>query len=301
MTERNTFSTDDYERIEAAIRFLDAHAQDQPDLGALARAAGLSEFHFQQLFSRYVGISPKRYFQYLTLEHAKALLGCSRPVLDTGFESGLSGPGRLHDLFVTYEAMTPGAYRRRGADLTLAYGIHPSPFGDCLLLLTERGLCGLGFAASDGHREALDEFRRRWPAARYLEAPERTAPVMEKIFARVPGADPLRLLVRGTAFQLKVWEALLRIPPGVVTSYTDLASAVGHTGSARVVGGAVGANPVSFLIPCHRVIRDNGTIHGYEWGVARKRAILAWEAARFGPGAGHGFRERGAQSDRTAL
>jgi AraC family transcriptional regulator, regulatory protein of adaptative response / methylated-DNA-[protein]-cysteine methyltransferase len=291
MTKHIAFSTADYERIEAAIRFLDAHADEQPELGAVAQAAGLSEFHFQRLFTRYVGISPKRYLQYLTLEHAKTLLAHSRPVLDAAFETGLSGPGRLHDLFVTYEAMTPGEYRRRGADLEIAYGVHPSPFGDCLLLLTERGLCGLGFADRDGRAGALSEFRRRWPAAHYREAPERTAPLMEKIFARVPGADPLRLLVRGTAFQLKVWEALLRIPPGAVTSYTDLAAAVGRPGSARAVGGAVGANPVSFLVPCHRVIRDNGTIHGYEWGVARKRAILAWEAARFGPVAGQGDSE----------
>jgi len=287
MTEYNTFSTADYERIEAAIRFLEARTNEQPELSAVARAAGLSEFHFQRLFTRYVGISPKRYLQYLTLEHAKSLLARSRPVLNAAFETGLSVPGRLHDLFVTYEAMTPGEYRRRGIDLEIAYGVHPSPFGDCLLLLTERGLGGLGFADRDGRADTLDEFRRRWPAARYIEAPERTAPLMEKIFARVPGADPLRLLVRGTAFQLKVWEALLRIPPGAVTSYTDLASAVGRPGSARAVGGAVGANPVSFLVPCHRVIRDNGTIHGYEWGVARKRAILAWEAARFGPAARH--------------
>ena len=293
MTERNALSTADYERIEAAIRFLDAHADEQPELSALARAAGLSEFYFQRLFTRYVGISPKRYLQYLTLEHAKSLLARSRPVLDAAFESGLSGPGRLHDLFVTYEAMTPGEYRRRGIDLEIVYGVHPSPFGDCLLLLTERGLCGLGFADRGGRADALGEFRRRWPAARYSEAPERTAPLMEKIFARVPGADPLRLLVRGTAFQLKVWEALLRIPLGAVTSYTDLASAVGRPGSARAVGGAVGANPVSYLVPCHRVIRDNGTIHGYEWGVARKRAILAWEAARFGPVEGHADSEGG--------
>lgn len=301
MTEKNAFSTADYERIEAAIRFLDARADQQPELGALARAAGLSEFHFQRLFTRYVGISPKRYLQYLTLEHAKALLAGSRPVLDAAYESGLSGPGRLHDLFVTYEAMTPGEYRRRGADLEIAYGVHPSPFGDCLLLLTERGLCGLGFADRDGQADTLGEFRRRWPAARYVEAPERTAPLVTRIFARVPGGDPLRLLVRGTAFQLKVWEALLRIPPGAVTSYTDLASAIGHPGSARAVGGAVGANPVSFLIPCHRVIRDNGTIHGYEWGVPRKRAILAWEAARFGPVAGQTGGDGREQGDRTAL
>ncbi len=273
----------DYQRIEAAILFLEDRVRDQPDLKTIAAACGLSEYHFQRLFSRYAGISPKRYLQYLTLDYAKALLARSRPVLEAAFESGLSGPSRLHDLFVTYEAMTPGEYRHRGAGLDIAYGFHPSPFGDCLLLSTQRGVCGLGFAEAGGRDAALGEFRRRWPEAHYTESPDRTGALVEHIFARAPLAEPLTLLVRGTPFQLKVWEALLQIPPGAVTSYTKLACFVGRDGSARAVGGAVGANPISFIIPCHRVIRDNGTIHGYEWGVPRKRAILAWESSYFEP------------------
>lgn len=272
----------DYRRIEEAIRFLEQNACAQPDLQSVATGVGLSAYHFQRLFRRWVGISPKRFLQYLTLEQAKRLLARSRPLLETALESGLSGPGRLHDLFVTYEAMTPGAFKRKGAGLDIAYGFHPSPFGECLLLATWRGVCGLGFTLEGGREETLAEFRRRWPEASYREEPSRTAPLIGRIFPRQAGRSSLHLLLRGTNFQLKVWEALLRIPAGAVTSYGALAESIGRPRAARAVGRAVADNPIAFVIPCHRVIRETGLIHGYEWGVARKRAILAWEAARFG-------------------
>ncbi|MCZ6720895.1 MAG: methylated-DNA--[protein]-cysteine S-methyltransferase [Proteobacteria bacterium] len=270
----------DYRRIESAIRYLERNATAQPDLETLARHVGLSEFHFQRLFRRWAGISPKRFLQFLTLSHAKRLLAESHPVLDTAFEAGLSGPGRLHDLFVTYEAMTPGRYKRRGEGLEIVYGFHPSPFGESLLLATEHGVCGLGFTRSEGRAATLAEFKSRWPCARYRPEPAKTAPLAADAFPRRDGSGRLALSLSGTRFQLKVWEALIRIPAGAVTSYGELARRIGRPGGARAVAGAVAANPISFVIPCHRVIRESGSITGYEWGVPRKRAILAWEAAR---------------------
>lgn len=278
----------DYRRIEKAIRFIDEHAQEQPSLDAIARVAGLSRHHFQRLFRRWAGISPKRFVQYLTLEYAKRRLEESRPVLEAALEAGLSGPGRLHDLFVTYEAMTPGEYKCRGARLRIAYGVHPSPFGDCLLLATARGICGLGFLGRGGAREALARFVRRWPEARFVQAPKETAPLAERAFDSRPGIGPPRLSLMGTPFQLKVWEALVRIPPGAVVSYGALAETLGRPGAARAVGSAVGANPIAYLIPCHRVIRETGAMEGYAWGLPRKRAMLAREAAGLERADAHG-------------
>ena len=273
----------DYARIEAAILYLEAHFRDQPSLATVAREAGLSPHHFQRLFRRWAGISPKRFGQYLTLDYAKAQLEASASILDATYDAGLSGPARLHDLFVTYEAMSPGAFKQRGEGVDIAWGVHPSPFGPCFVGLTSRGICALGFANSDGEAVRA-EFEGRWPAARFREDRAATATVVARIFGERPaGGAPLRLAVAGTNFQLKVWEALLRIPPGRVTSYRALAQAFGLPRSARAVGGAVAANPVSYLIPCHRVIRETGRISNYEWGPARKRAMLGWEAARFGP------------------
>ena len=276
----------EYARIEAAILFLEEHFRDQPGLGEAAKAAGLSPHHFQRLFRRWAGISPKRFGQFLTLDYAKAQLEASASVLDAAYDAGLSGPSRLHDLFVTYEAMSPGAFKQGGDGVDIAYGVHPSPFGPCFVGQTERGICALGFA--DDHESDTDavraEFKRRWPAARFHEDRTATEPVVARVFdgGRAAGAEPLRLAVCGTNFQLKVWEALLRIPPGRITSYHALAQALGLPRSARAVGGAVAANPISYLIPCHRVIRRSGRISNYEWGRSRKRVMLGWEAARFG-------------------
>ena len=281
----------DYARIEAAILYLEEHFRDQPELGEVAEAAGLGPHHFQRLFRRWAGISPKRFGQYLTLDYAKAQLEGSASILDAAYDAGLSGPSRLHDLFVTYEAMSPGAFKRRGEGVEIAYGLHPSPFGPCFVGQTERGICALGFAdGGEGNGEAVRaEFERRWPAARFHEDRAATAHVAARIFGERPAdSTPLRLAVAGTNFQLKVWEALLRIHPGRITSYHALGQALGLPRSARAVGGAVAANPVSYLIPCHRVIRHTGRIPHYEWGRSRKRVMLGWEAAHFGPAASDG-------------
>ena len=273
---------DDYRRIGKAIEFLAENYQDQPSLDEVARSVNLSEFHFQRLFRRWAGISPKRLVQFLTLEHAKQALEESRSVLDATYDAGLSSPSRLHDLFVTTEAMTPGEFKAKGAGLEISYGFHPSPFGECLLAVTERGICGLGFVQERDRKQALEDFKQRWPAAKFQENPEKTRTYMDGIFdaKKRNGARTVKLLLMGTNFQIKVWEALLRIPSGSVVSYEDLARHLGHPSAARAVGGAVGRNPISFLIPCHRAIRKMGITGDYHWGAARKKAILAWEAAR---------------------
>ena len=269
----------DYARIERAISYLEENYLDQPDLAAIADAAGLSAAHFQRMFKRWAGISPKRFVQYLTLDHARRRLAESASVLDTTYDSGLSGPGWLHDLFVNYEAMTPGDYKRDGAGIEIAYGIHPSPFGPCFIGQTERGVCALGFAEDDVSPEPLQDFQRRWQNATFRLDKAQTGVTAARIFGASGGR--LALDLRGTNFQLKVWEALLRIPPGAVVSYGGLADAPDKSGAARAVGSAVAANPVSYLIPCHRVIRKSGRFHNYYWGPERKRAMLAWEAAHF--------------------
>jgi AraC family transcriptional regulator of adaptative response/methylated-DNA-[protein]-cysteine methyltransferase len=271
----------DYQRIERAIKFLQTSYRRQPDLSAVARSAHLSEYHFQRLFTRWVGISPKRFLQYLTVEHAKGVLRESRSVLDATFESGLSSPGRLHDLFVTVEAMTPGEFKNNGEGLTIEYGIHPTPFGECLLGVTDRGICALFFVQQNDRKEVVRELRRRWPGARLVEAPERTRPYVEKIFRTPPSPHqaPLPLVLRGTNFQIRVWEALLRIPPGRVLSYEDVARRIGQPKASRAVGNAVAKNPISYIIPCHRVIQSIGITGNYRWGPARKKAILGWEWA----------------------
>ena len=273
-------NAEDYRRIEKAIEFLAANYQSQPSLNEVARSASLSEFHFQRLFRRWAGISPKRFVQFLTLEHAKQALEDSRSVLDAAYDAGLSGSSRLHDLFVTAEAMTPGEFKAKGAGLEIAYGFHPSPFGECFLAVTERGICGLGFVGERDRRETVEDFKGRWPEAKFQENHERTKGYIEAIFNPQKRNGALKLLMMGTNFQIKVWEALLRIPPGSVVSYEDLARRIGKPSAARAVGSAVGRNPISFLIPCHRAIRKMGITGDYHWGAARKKAILAWEAAR---------------------
>jgi len=276
-------SVKDYERIERAIRYLEENYRQQPDLKALARGAGLSEFHFQRLFRRWAGVSPKRFLQYLTAGHAARLLRASRSNLEAAYEAGLSGGGRLHDLFINLHAVTPGEMKRAGAGLTIHYGFHPSPFGECLIGMTTRGVCHLGFLQPADRRAALAELAAEWPRARLEEAPRVTAPLARQLFTRINGnSSAIDLHVRGTNFQIKVWEALLRIPPGGVVSYEDLARHIHAPLAVRAVANAVAHNPVACLIPCHRVICKSGALGGYRWGETRKKVLLAWEAARAG-------------------
>lgn len=282
MNTRTDRNTADYHRIERAIRYLDREAPRRPSLDDVARYMGMSRFHFQRLFLRWAGISPKRFSQVLSLEYAKERLRASRSVLDATWEAGLSSGGRLHDLFVALEAVTPGEFREAGAGLRIAAGFHETPFGECLLAVTGRGICGLGFV-DGGRRAALEDLAGRWPNATIEERPRETASVAARVFrdleVRDPeGLVPLGLLVRGTNFQVKVWRALLQVPAGGVTTYEEVARSIGVPGAVRAVGTAVGRNPVAFLIPCHRVIRSTGAVGGYRWGADRKRAMLAWEA-----------------------
>jgi AraC family transcriptional regulator of adaptative response/methylated-DNA-[protein]-cysteine methyltransferase len=272
----------DFARVERAIEFLVSRHLDQPDLTTVARHVHLSEYHFQRLFSRWAGISPKRFLQCLTVEHAKRRLAESKALLDVTLESGLSSPSRLHDLFVSIEAMTPHEFKKRGAGLRIRYGLCPSPFGRCLLAVTDRGVCSLSFVNRGEEADAVGELRDEWKGAEIEERPEIVAPIAARIFGPLSdGRRPtLSLLLRGTNFQVKVWKALLRIPPGAVVSYETVARRIGQSRAARAVGQAVGANPVAYLIPCHRVIRQTGVMSGYRWGSARKQAILAWEASK---------------------
>jgi len=271
----------DYERIAQAIRFIEQNYRRQPSLEEVAKSVYLSEFHFQRLFRRWVGISPKRFLQFLTVEHAKRRLEECRSVLDATYDAGLSSPGRLHDLFVTLEAVTPGEYKARGAGLRIGYGVHDTPFGPALLAATERGLCGLSFVDEGGADAAMDELRERWPSATVGEDARATGPLARRIFASDGGdGQPIPLFVQGTNHQVRVWEALLRVPAGALVSYEQLAGAAGKPDAVRAVAGAVARNQIAYVIPCHRVIRKLGAFGGYRWGTERKLAMLGWEAAR---------------------
>ena len=271
----------DYRRIEQAIIYLEEHALEQPSLEEVAEHIGLSPYHFQRLFKSWAGVSPKRFLQYLTIENAKNLLRDSFSVLDTALDVGLSGPGRLHDLFVSVEAMTPGEFKSQGKDLHISYGFHATPFGECLLASTPRGICSLAFVDPETRSAALNELLTNWREATLIENQNAGKDAVKMIFGQKQNLSqaPLKVLLRGTNFQVKVWEALLRIPEGAVVSYGSLADAIGHPGAHRAVGTAAGHNPIGYLIPCHRVLRANGEIGGYHWGAIRKKAILAREAA----------------------
>jgi AraC family transcriptional regulator, regulatory protein of adaptative response / methylated-DNA-[protein]-cysteine methyltransferase len=272
-------AAEDFERVERAIEFLEDNFRCQPELAEVAASAGLSEYHFQRLFARWVGISPKRFLQFLTKEYAKELLAESRDLLQVADESGLSGPGRLHDLFVTCEAVTPGQFKNRGAGLLIRYGFHPTPFGECALLSTERGICGLTFVREERSR-TIARLRKGWEEATFVEDERVTGSLASRIFGAGSDGRPLHLYVRGTNFQIKVWEALLKIPSGAVVTYEDVADSIGLPGGSRAVGNAVGSNPIPYLIPCHRVIRATGEFGNYGEGPLRKMAMLGWEAAR---------------------
>ena len=271
----------DYYRIEKAIAYLKKNAHHQPALGDVAASVHLSDYHFQRMFSRWAGISPKRFLQYITKEYAKKLLGNACSVMDTAYDTGLSGGSRLHDLFVVCEAVTPGEYKRGGEGLEIYYGCHPSPFGYCLLGATERGICYLKFQPDGRINPSVQGLRERWPNADIVFKPKRSHVLVKKIFDFHPnaGVAPLSLYVKGSNFQLKVWEALLKIPLGNVVSYEDVARQINKPKAARAVGNAVGKNPIPFLIPCHRVIRKIGEFGNYDGGKERKKAILGWEAA----------------------
>jgi len=275
-------NTKDYARIADAIRYITENQLDQPELSEIARKIGLSEYHFQRLFSRWVGISPKKFLQYLTLEHAKSSLQRSVPVLEAAFDSGLSGPGRLHDLFVNFQAVTPGEYKSKGAGLMFRYGVHPTRFGDCLVVETDRGITGLSFVGEDGLDIALSEQQAGWENAYWTADPKAGEDVISKAFGDGDQNEPISLLARGSTYQVRVWEALLRIPAGTTSTYGEMAEKAGFgRKAARAFGNACGANRIGVLIPCHRVIRETGVISGYRWGATRKRAVLAFEAAQF--------------------
>lgn len=275
----------DYDQIRRAIAFLSTRWEEQPTLEQLAAHLDLSPAHAQKLFTRWCGLSPKEFVQAITIDHARGLLAGAASVLEAAHEVGLSGGGRLHDLFVDHEAMTPGDFKRRGEGLHVAYGFHPSPFGDALLLATDRGVAGLAFVDEDKGQtraEALADMTQRWPAAHYVEDAKRTAPHAHRIFdpSQWRAETPVRLVLIGTDFEVRVWEALLKIPMGRAVSYSDIARHLGRPSASRAVGTAVGRNPISFVVPCHRVLRGDGNLGGYHWGLTRKKALIGWETGR---------------------
>jgi AraC family transcriptional regulator of adaptative response/methylated-DNA-[protein]-cysteine methyltransferase len=291
-----THAHEDYQTVRTLLQHITENWRDHPDLDELTRLTGLPPTRLQKTFTRWAGISPKAFLQAVTLDHAKRLLDEGLPLLDTSYELGLSGPGRLHDLFVTHEAMSPGVYKAQGEGLKVRFGFHISPFGEALIMATDRGLAGLAFADEDGsdgrhvgekgtgsfnRGEALADMRKRWPKATYVEDADFTASYAARIFdpSRWSPDQPLRVVLIGTDFQIRVWEGLLKIPVGKATTYSGLASSLDRPDAARAVGTAVGRNPVSFVVPCHRVLGKSGQLTGYHWGLTRKRAMLGWEAA----------------------
>ena len=277
-----TAAASDYDIVRKAIAHIRGNWRHQPEVEEIAEAAGVTSAELHHLFRRWAGLTPKAFLQALTLDGARQLLRSSASVLDASYEVGLSGPGRLHDLFVTHEAMSPGEWKSGGEGLTVSYGFHPSPFGTALVMATGRGLAGLAFSDAGGSAAALADMRSRWPRAKYVEDAVRTAPLAQRIFEpKLWRRDrPLRVVLIGTDFEVRVWETLLRIPLGRATTYSDIAGSIGSPKAARAVGAAVGKNPISFVVPCHRVIGRSGELTGYHWGITRKRAMLGWEAGK---------------------
>lgn len=273
----------DYARMAEAISFIEENQLDQPRLEDVADAMGLSPFHAQRVFTRWAGVSPKRLLALLTHAEAREALQAGETMLGAAYDAGLSGPGRLHDLFVTVEAMTPGEVKRKGEGLDIRFGLHDTPFGGGLYMATPRGLCGLAFVDPGTEGVAMEDMRGRWPRASYIHDSAATARFAAKVFSKEKPDEPLKVLLGGTPFQLQVWRALLEIPMGETRSYTDIAKQVCTEKAVRAVGSAVGRNPISFLIPCHRVLRQTKALGGYHWGLTRKRALLTWEAARASP------------------
>jgi AraC family transcriptional regulator, regulatory protein of adaptative response / methylated-DNA-[protein]-cysteine methyltransferase len=277
----------DYDVVRRAIGHIRGHWREQPEIEAIAEAASVTPTELHHLFRRWAGLTPKAFLQALTLDGARQLLRDSASVLDATYEVGLSGPGRLHDLFVTHEAMSPGEWKTGGEGLTVFFGFHPSPFGSALVMATERGLAGLAFADPGEERAALADMKSRWPRAAYVEDSARTAAIARRIFdsSQWQQDKPLRVVLIGTDWEVRVWETLLQIPMGRLTTYSDIASKIHKPAAARAVGAAVGKNPVSFVVPCHRVVGKSGDLTGYHWGITRKRAMLGWEAGQVGAAA----------------
>ena len=272
----------DYDIVRRAIAHIRGNWRAQPDIDQIAEAAGVTPTELYHLFRRWAGLTPKAFLQALTLDSARSLLRDSASVLDASYEVGLSGPGRLHDLFVTHEAMSPGEWKSGGEGLTICYGFHPSVFGTALVMASDRGLCGLAFADAGKERATLGDMRGRWPKAKFVEDSARTAPLTARIFDKKLWREdrPLRVVLIGTDFEVRVWETLLRIPMGKASTYSDIAGSLGAPKAARAVGAAVGKNPISFVVPCHRVLGKSGELTGYHWGISRKRAMLGWEAGK---------------------
>jgi AraC family transcriptional regulator, regulatory protein of adaptative response / methylated-DNA-[protein]-cysteine methyltransferase len=275
---------DDYAVVRRAVGFISQHWRSQPDVEAIAHACGVTPDELHHLFRRWASLTPKEFVAAITLDHARKLLRDSASVLDAAYAVGLSGPGRLHDLFVTHEAMSPGEWKAGGEGLTLSYGFHSSPFGDALVMTTERGLAGLAFADPDEKMVALDDMRRRWPKGQFREDLLRTAAFARRIFdpKQWQKDRPLRVVMIGTDFEVRVWETLLKVPMGRAVTYSDIAAKIHSPKAARAVGAAVGKNPMAFVVPCHRVIGKDGNLTGYHWGLTRKRAMLGWEAGQAG-------------------
>jgi AraC family transcriptional regulator of adaptative response/methylated-DNA-[protein]-cysteine methyltransferase len=270
----------DYEQVRAIIAHISQNWRDQPDLERIATDLGLSPVQVQRLFRRWAGLTPKAFLQAVTLDAAKRMLADSASVLDTAYETGLSGPSRLHDLFVTHEALSPGEFKSGGGGVRMLYGYHPTPFGEAIVVATPRGLAGLGFVDDGARDAALADMCRRWPNANFARNDAATADYAARVFSREAWRpdQPLRVVMIGTDFELRVWETLLRIPFGRAATYSDIARQIGRPKAARAVGAAVGRNPISFVVPCHRVIGRSGALTGYHWGLTRKRAILGWES-----------------------
>ena len=274
----------DYQLVCRNLAFLRENWRDQPSLEALAERNGLSAAHLQRLFMRWAGLSPKAFLQALTIDHARKLLRDSVSVLDTAYEVGLSGPGRLHDLFVTHEGMSPGLYKAKGQGLSIRHGFHDCPFGKALVMVTDYGICGLAFADDGQEQACFADMKRRWPDATYIEDKDRSAPIIARIFNPLHWRteEPLRIVFIGSEFETTVWQTLLKIPMGGATSYSSIAAHIGKPKASRAVGAAVGKNPISFVVPCHRVLAKSGGLGGYHWGLTRKQAILGWEAGFLG-------------------
>ena len=281
MKRQSVYDSEDYDRIAQAIAFMRQHHLSQPDLATIAQQIGLSEYHFQRLFTQWAGISPKRFSQYLTIEYAKSKISQARSLLDLALDSGLSSPGRLHDLFVNLEAMSPGEFKAGGSGLQIHYGIHDTPFGKALIATTARGVCNIHFFDRIDDLSAEHILRQSWSNAEIIHDATATQSLYELIFdASIAKAQkPLTLLVKGTNFQIQVWRALLKVPFGGMTTYQTIAEMIGRPTAARAIGNAIGNNPIGYLIPCHRVIRESGELGGYRWGLERKTAILGWEAS----------------------
>ena len=274
--------SEDYRRIEKAIQFIEDNFKSQPPLDKIAESVHLSKYHFDRLFKRWAGISPIQFLQFLTLDYSKQKMIESKSLLEAALDAGLSGPSRLHDLFVTFEAMTPGDFKKQGAGLKVSYGFCESPFGECLLATTKRGICYLGFVEAEKRSATLHQLFQTWSGAEFAETPTGICSIVNEIFKKAPRkrSHPFNLQIRGTNFQINVWKALLNIPRGCVVSYQDIAAYVGRPTAFRAVANAVAINPVAYLIPCHRVIAKSGKIHHYRWGSARKKALIGWEAGK---------------------